>query len=154
MKKFLGLLISSLAIISLVSCKNPKQSSDSKKDEESSIIPISYSSFLEETSSSSEEPVSSDTSEISSEDIPSSNVETYYHVTFVNYDDTLLYEVDVLKGNDAEYKGETPVKPEDDEFTYEFVGWDKELTNIQSETTFKAEYKLIAKEGWGSIIWF
>ncbi len=154
MKKFLGLLISSLAIISLVSCKNPKQSSDSKKDEESSIIPISYSSFLEETSSSSEEPVSSDTSEISSEDIPSSNVEIYYHVTFVNYDDTLLYEVDVLKGNDAEYKGETPVKPEDDEFTYEFVGWDKELTNIQSETTFKAEYKPIAKEGWGSIIWF
>ncbi len=154
MKKFLGLLISSLAIISLVSCKNPKQSSDSKKDEESSIIPISYSSFLEETSSSSEEPVSSDTSEISSEDIPSSNVETYYHVTFVNYDDTLLYEVDVLKGNDAEYKGETPVKPEDDEFTYEFVGWDKELTNIQAEATFKAEYKPIAKEAWGSIIWF
>ncbi len=154
MKKFLGLLISSLAIISLVSCKNPKQSSDSKENEQSSVPPISYSSSLEETSSSSEEPVSSGTSEISSEDIQSSNVETYYHVTFVNYDDSLLYETDVLKGNDAEYKGETPVKPEDDEFTYEFVGWDKELTNIQSETTFKAEYKLIAKEGWGSIIWF
>jgi hypothetical protein len=145
-KKFLGLLISSLAIISLVSCKNPKQSSDSKENEQSSVPPISYSSSLEEPSSG--------TSEISSEDIPSSNVETYYHVTFVNYDDTLLYEVDVLKGNDAEYKGETPVKPEDDEFTDEFVGWDKELTNIQSETTFKAEYKPIAKEGWGSIIWF
>ena len=153
MKKFLGLLISSLAVITLASCKNPKQSSDSKADE-SSVPPISYSSSLEEPSSSSEEPVSSGTSETSSTDIPSSNVETYYHVTFVNYDDSLLYEADVLKGNDAEYKGETPVKPEDDEFTYEFVGWDKELTNIQSETTFKAVFDPVAKEAWGSIIWF
>ena len=153
MKNFLGLLISSIAIISLASCKNPKQSSDSKADE-SSIPPISYSSSLEEPSSSSIEPTSSGTSETSSVDIPSSNVEIYYHVRFVNYDDSLLYEEDVLEGNDAEYKGETPVKPEDDEFTYEFVGWDKELTNIQSKTTFKAEYKAVGKEGWGSIIWF
>ena len=131
MKKFLGLLISSIAIISLVSCKNPKQSSGSKDDEASSIIPISYSEIDH-----------------------SASLETYYHVTFVNYDDSVLYEVDVLKGETAEYKGETPVKPEDDEFTYEFDGWDKELTNIQSEVVAVAQYKFVAKENWSPIIWF
>ena len=133
-KKFLRPLISALTVISLISCGNLKPSSDSKIDEESSIIPTSYS--------------------YSSDDIPSSNIETYYHVTFVNYDDSLLYEVDVKEGETATYVGETPTKPEDDEFTYEFSGWDKDLDNILSDLTTKAMYDAISKEGWSSIIWF
>ena len=43
-----------------------------------------------------------------------------YHVTFLNYDNSLLYEVDVIKRHEAVYGGETPTKPEDDEFTYEY----------------------------------
>ena len=48
--------------------------------------------------------------------------DVYYHVTFLNYDETLLYEVDVLEGHEAVYSGETPTKAEDDEFTYTFKG--------------------------------
>ena len=79
--------------------------------------------------------------------------QVYYHVIFNNYDDSLLYEVDVLEGQDAVYAGETPTKAEDDEFTYEFVGWDQNLHQISGDVTAKAQYNPVPKEpGWGPII--
>ena len=76
----------------------------------------------------------------------------YYHVVFKNYDEAVLSEIDVLQGTEAVYSGETPIKAEDDEFTYEFDGWDKDLTNIQADVTTYATYKYVAKENWGPII--
>lgn len=165
MKENLRIILSSIALFSLISCGASKQSiSNSSEEIPSSIIPISITEAP--SSDSSKEPISSGSDEPSSSvdissDEPSSSSEessipeeTYYHVTFLNYDETLLYEVDVLEGTEAIYQGETPIKPEDDEFTYEFNGWDKDLTNIQSEMTTKAEYTYVAKENWGSIIWF
>ena len=81
-------------------------------------------------------------------------MDVYYTVTFLNYDGTQLQEIQVLEGEEAVYSGTTPTKEEDDEFTYEFEGWDKDLTNIQSNVTTKATYKYIAKENWGPITWF
>jgi len=77
-----------------------------------------------------------------------------YKIRFVNYDDSLLYETKVKENDEATYVGETPVKPEDDEFKYEFSGWDKELKSIKESFTTKAQYKPIAKENWGPIHWF
>ena len=77
----------------------------------------------------------------------------YYHVKFVNYDDSVLYETEVREGREAIYSGDTPTKPEDDEFTYLFDGWDKNLSSINSDLTTKAKYKYKAKENWGPIIW-
>ena len=74
-----------------------------------------------------------------------------YHVTFVNYDDSVLYETDVVKRHEAVFEGETPTKPEDDEFTYEFDGWDQDLSHIFSDITAKAKYKYTAKSQWGPI---
>ena len=79
---------------------------------------------------------------------------TYHHVRFVNYDNTLLEEQDVQHGQPVTYKGILPVKPEDDEFTYEFLTWDKDLSSITSDITAKATYTAIPKEDWGSVIWF
>ena len=134
-KKNLLVVLSSFAIFSLISCNEPKHI-----DNGSSSDPIS----------------SSENVVIASSDVSSSSIEneTYYHVVFVNYDESVLYEVDVLKGSEALYSGEAPTKEEDDEFTYEFIGWDKELTDIQSNTTFTAQFKAVAKENWGPIIWF
>ena len=76
-----------------------------------------------------------------------------YHVIFLNYDDSVLYETDVIKKQAAIYSGETPTKPADDEFTYEFDGWDQDVSRILSDVTTKAKYKYKAKEGWGPINW-
>ena len=80
--------------------------------------------------------------------------QVYYHVVFKNCDETVLSEIDVLQGTEAVYSGETPTKAEDDEFTYEFNGWDKDLTNIQADVTATATYKSVAKENWSPITWF
>ena len=130
MKKLLKLIISSVALVSLISCTD--QTSSSKEVNSS-----------EQTNVSSEAPSTSLEPDV-----------TYYHVRFVNYDESLLYEVDVKEGEAATYSGETPTKPDDDEFTYEFKGWDKDLTNITEDVTTMAEYNYKAKENWGSIIWF
>lgn len=67
-----------------------------------------------------------------------------YDVVFKMNDGTVLYQTKVLEGDDAEYKGYTPTKPSytsgDYEYTYEFCGWNKSLTNIQEHTTFIAEF--------------
>ena len=144
MKKNLSILLSSFALISLISCNAQKPSSHSNSKIESST-----------DSASSERSVIASSNPTSSDSTSNSNNEgTYYHVTFVNYDDTVLYEVDVLEGSEAVYSGVTPIRPDDEEFKYEFTGWDQDLTNITSSMTTKAIYKEIAKEEWGSIIWF
>ena len=131
-------------------------SSSSTEKPSSSVVPSSSSS---QVSSSQEQSSSSSSSNpSSSSEEPSSSVPTptYYHVVFQNYDETVLLEIDVLEGNEAVYSGETPTKPEDDEFTYEFEKWDQEdnLKAVTSDVTTKAVYKATAKENWGPIIWF
>ena len=135
MKKNLTILLSSFVLISLISCNNNQPSrTDSSKTE--------TTSERSEISSPSSISSSSDISSESSSDPTSTSIpkETYYHVTFVNYDESVLYEVDVLEGSEAVYSGETPTREEDDEFTYEFQGWDKEdeLKNVVSDVTTMA----------------
>ena len=135
MRKVFKILLSSCALISLLACVDTKNDSSSSENE----ITSSSSSDSSEGSNSSEN------------SIPQ---EVYYHVIFLNYDETKLYETDVLEGAEAVYGGATPAKPEDDEFTYEFDSWDKDLTNIQADVTTMAVYSYTPKENWGGLIWF
>ena len=168
MKGNLRILLSLIALFSLISCGASKQpSSNSSEDTPSSIIPISITeipssdSSNEPISSSSEEPSSSSVISSSSDDPsssseePSSSIpeETYYHVTFLNYDETLLYEVDVLEGTEAIYQGETPTRPDQDGFRFTFYGWDQDLSSITCDLITKATY-VSSDEGWSPIIWF
>ena len=110
-------------------------------------------------SQSSKEEVSS-SEEISSSIEPSSTSEslpTTYKVTFQNYDGTILYETKVEEGKTAVYVGETPTKPVEEEkvdYTYEFVGWDKDLEKIFEDTITTAVFEVKTEDGWGNIIWF
>lgn len=68
-------------------------------------------------------------------------VDAEYTVKFKNYDGTDLYSTTVKYGESASYVGDIPLKPSTDFATYEFIGWDKELTNISSSFTTIALFK-------------
>lgn len=86
--------------------------------------------------------------------ITTTNVEEYFTVTFVNYDDSILTTVSVVKGDTAVFNLEDPKRDSDDEFYYEFTGWDKDLTNVSFSFTAKAQYNKTAKVDWNEITWF
>ena len=123
------------------------------------LLNIIFISVTSCTNNEQQRTISSSSSVLSIESISSSLSQEsiqdiYYHVSFINDDETLLYETDVLKGDTATYVGVTPTKEEDDEFKYEFIGWDQPLNNINMDLVTKALYKSIAKENWGPVIWF
>lgn len=176
MKKSLGITLCLSALFALISCGTKTANSDSQNtsnpdnssdlEDSSSIFDDSSNASTSESSSSSSSfssnsssqssssSSSSNASSSSSSSSSSSNQDVYYTVTFLNYNDVLLQEVSVKEGEDAHYSGQTPTREEDDEFTYEFEGWDKDLGNITSNLTTKATYKYVSKENWGPIHWF
>ena len=64
----------------------------------------------------------------------------YYLAKFINYDKSFLYQGYFKATEKVTYKGNTPVRENDDSFTYTFVGWDKELTYITQDTVYTAQY--------------
>ena len=180
MKKLLRNVFSTFALLTLVACGGHIASDSSVDDSSSSAISDSSetsttsgevsssngdvstssnssSSGVSSVSSSSSSSSASSSSQSSSTSSSSSSssfssIEVKFHVRFVNYDDTFLYETDVLEGNKAEYVGDIPTKPADDDYTYTFKGWDRDLTHIASDLTVKAEFS--RKSKWSSVIWF
>ncbi|MBR1581934.1 MAG: leucine-rich repeat protein [Bacilli bacterium] len=67
-------------------------------------------------------------------------------VIFKNFDGTELYRAEINKGKNAVYLGSTPTKPSNEQYNYEFTGWDKPLENIQVNTTFTATYKQVTRK--------
>lgn len=68
-----------------------------------------------------------------------------YTITFKNYDGTVLGSDTVEIGEDAVYSGEIPTRPDTEEFSYKFVGWDRDLTNVQKDFFTIAVYEEIPK---------
>ena len=67
---------------------------------------------------------------------------TKYTVRWVNYDGTELEkDENVAYNSDPSYDGETPVKPEDGQFTYTFAGWSPELSKVTNNITYTAQYE-------------
>ena len=91
------------------------------------------------------ENISSDCTRIAQYIGTKKQVVTYYTVTFKNYDGTLLTTDIVAKGGTATYSGTTPNRPETSEFSYEFNGWDKPLSDITSDCVRIAQFTSTAK---------
>ncbi|MBQ6920485.1 MAG: hypothetical protein IJQ72_01125 [Bacilli bacterium] len=72
-----------------------------------------------------------------------------YTVTFLNYDNSLLFRTEVEEGMPAIYLGSTPVRPETSDYRYEFNGWDKDLSAIYANLATTATYEAIKKNGNG-----
>ncbi|MFA6829604.1 MAG: hypothetical protein WCR67_02725 [Bacilli bacterium] len=115
-------------------------SSDTEESDEPSVNP----SVSDETSQSpsidqSTEPSVGPSSDIS--DSTSDEPSDKHKVDFVNYDDSLLFSVYVNDGENAVYSGDEPVKPSDSDYwTFAFDGWDKSVSEIHEDTTFKAQF--------------
>ncbi len=67
-----------------------------------------------------------------------------YNVTFLNYDNSLLFRATNIKeGEPAIYEGDTPIRPNSTEYSYEFIGWDKDISAIYSDLVVFAKYNQI-----------
>ena len=66
-------------------------------------------------------------------------------IRFFNFDNELLDEQEVEYGVVPEYAGETPVRPENDEYTYTFIGWDKEIVAATEDAVYTAQFEEIRK---------
>ena len=70
------------------------------------------------------------------------NITTSKHtVTWVDEDGTVLEtDTNVEYGTKPTFDGKTPSKESTDEYTYEFAGWDKEVSNVTEDVIYKATY--------------
>ena len=63
-----------------------------------------------------------------------------YAVRFLNEDGTELQNTAVEYGTMPAYNGETPVKAQDAQYTYTFLKWTPEFTEVTGEATYTATY--------------
>lgn len=69
-----------------------------------------------------------------------------YTITFQNWNDSVLQILQVPRDEMPVYTGETPTRPDDDEWTYVFDGWDPQITKADDDATYVAVYLSSPKE--------
>lgn len=72
-----------------------------------------------------------------------------YHVRWLNWDGSVLQEGDYTIKDTVSYNGDLPERPEDDDFTYTFRGWDPfdgdAPTDIHKDTDYTAQFNQFKK---------
>lgn len=69
-----------------------------------------------------------------------------YKVIFQNEDKTELQSSTYEYNATPEYKGSTPTKADDDEYTYTFNGWTPAIAKVTADAVYTATYEKTAKE--------
>ena len=70
---------------------------------------------------------------------------TYYTIRFLNWDGTVLQSSQVEEGNEPSYTGATPVRPEDEQYTYWFDGWSPTIVAAAANADYIATYTATEK---------
>lgn len=74
--------------------------------------------------------------------------EKHYTISWLNYDQSVLeIDEDLKEGDLPHYDGETPKKPSDNAYDYEFLGWDKEPEPVSKDAEYIAIYEQIVRKG-------
>ncbi len=77
-----------------------------------------------------------------------------YTIKWKNYDGTVLEtDENVVEGTVPTYDGETPTKPEDENYTYSFSGWDPEVVAASADAIYTAQFTSTAKVHKYTITW-
>ena len=69
----------------------------------------------------------------------------YYTIRFLNYDGVELQSSQVLEGEMPIYNGATPTKPEDDNYTYEFIEWSPTIVVATADANYTAQFTTTEK---------
>lgn len=64
----------------------------------------------------------------------------YYTITFINWDETVLQKLQVEEGEKPVYTGETPTRPEDENYTYTFAKWSPKIVEAYKDATYMATF--------------
>ena len=77
-----------------------------------------------------------------------------YTIIWKNYDGTVL-ETDTRlpEGDVPNYDGETPTKPDDEEYTYTFEGWTPEVVAATGDAVYTAAFTAVPKINTYTVIW-
>lgn len=63
-----------------------------------------------------------------------------YTVTFVNYDKTVLQSSKWLEGQTPVYNGATPIRQENNQYSYSFSGWSPNISTVTGNQTYTAMF--------------
>ena len=72
---------------------------------------------------------------------PEADDNTYYTVTFKDYDGEVLQTSSVKKGDTPTFEKSNPVRDKDDNYTYEFSGWSPTISEVTQDVTYIATYQ-------------
>lgn len=79
--------------------------------------------------------------------VPQTSGILYFTIRFVNWDGNELSRVRMAAGEMPAYTGETPTRPNDSNYSYQFVGWSPTITVATASTVYTAQYRTYEKCG-------
>ena len=77
-----------------------------------------------------------------------------YTVRFLNWDGTVLQSSEWEYNSTPVYSGETPARAEDEENTYAFAGWDKEIAVVTADADYTAQFTATAKAVYFTVTYY
>ena len=77
-----------------------------------------------------------------------------YTVRFLNWDGTVLQSSEWEYNSTPVYSGETPLRAEDEENTYAFAGWDKEIAAATADADYTAQFTATAKAVYFTVTYY